>query len=182
MWRRGMGKSEGFRAICKRRVQDRCWIILGKWSMGSITCLVPSEKETKNERWRKLLEKGNTVEKARDGLNSTKLSGYVETSHTYQNEIMSKGIDSYCVSSHYLPKTSLSYSPIASRWPLYGRHFLPYCSHTARLSRRVFLLPISRQICHFRESRGSLLFRGALEMSAFNLKLSSTMTPTTCKK
>lgn len=45
-----MGKSEGFRAVSKRRVQDRCWIIPRKWSMGSITCLVPSEKETKDER------------------------------------------------------------------------------------------------------------------------------------
>lgn len=91
-----MGKSEGFRGISKRRVQDRCWIILGKWST---TYLVPSEKETKEEG---LLEKGNTMEEARDGLNSTKLSGYVETYHSnrYQNEIMSKGINSYCLSSH----------------------------------------------------------------------------------
>lgn len=29
--------------------QDRCWIMLGKWSMGSITCLVLSEEEKKNE-------------------------------------------------------------------------------------------------------------------------------------
>lgn len=72
--------------------------------MGSITCLVPSEKETKDERWRRLLEKRNTVEEAKDGLNSTKLSGYVGTYCIIQidtkNGIMFKGIDSYCVSSH----------------------------------------------------------------------------------
>lgn len=72
-----MGKSEGFRAVSKRRVQDRCWIIPRKWSMGSITCLVPSEKETKDERWRLPL-KGNTAEEAKDGW----LSGYVDVHHS----------------------------------------------------------------------------------------------------
>lgn len=43
------GESKGFRAVSKRRLQDRCWIILGKWSMGSIIRLAPSEKETKDE-------------------------------------------------------------------------------------------------------------------------------------
>lgn len=80
------GESEGFRAVSQRRLQDRCWIILRKWSMGSIIRLAPSEKETKDEWWRRLLKKGNTVEEAKDGLNSTILSGYVGTYHlnTYQ--------------------------------------------------------------------------------------------------
>lgn len=43
---RGKGKTvEGFNATSRRRRRDRCWIMLGKWSMGSITCLVVSEEE-----------------------------------------------------------------------------------------------------------------------------------------
>ena len=38
-------------------MQDRCWIMPGKWSMGSITCLALSEEEkTKTDEgdyWRR---------------------------------------------------------------------------------------------------------------------------------
>lgn len=100
----GVGKSEGFRAVSKRRVQDRCWIIPRKWSMGSITCLVPSEKETKDERWRRLPLKGNTAEEAKYGLNSTKLSGYVDVHHS--NKKWDKNVQRDRQLVHFIPLAS----------------------------------------------------------------------------
>ena len=67
--------------------------------MGSITCLVLSEEEKKNEGWRRLLEERQTEEEGTGGLHLAKLSGNVGAYGSLQALIITQQcprlIDSY---------------------------------------------------------------------------------------
>lgn len=87
-----------FSCQSRRHEEDRCWIMLGKWSTSSFTCLVLNEHRG-NEGWKGLEQERQMLKEAKRWSTfnwAAKLSRCLLTTGAHYNPTISKVIDSSC--------------------------------------------------------------------------------------